>query len=864
VNFESMFKKQQTSLAKQQIQRKKFKTGKLELNWPATPEQTAKDYRVITTREELIEYLNRCKETGYCSFDWETGPSELEHMRWENEVDELMTKRDFIEDNMKMAAQTGTKTSLNALKKALNEHDKYFETRQLYHDYSPLDPHRADICTVSLSAAPHEARVLFLSHEEGTQHYLSELCRDNARDSFLKDFECLILRDTNVKKIAYNLNFETKMAMKYGIYIGMPAIDPFVMIVRTLQAVNPKEIEDPKMPAKGKGLKQMTLKYLKVQMSEFTSVVEDAGVNFFNEVSTDYPNAIKYSAEDSDYSLQLYLYFNDIAKQVVIERELVTSSDLIDRYGSLIDTVEIYNKPYGNYSEWLHAIEMPFARVIGQMEYHGFTWNEEKAHEVKKTAENAMEAAKLKIRHIGQKVFNEMQEEEPNNPMLNEIAHITDIDPGKTGKNSSVRFLLFDVLGCPQPTLSEKTGKANMDHNSILDMKFMVTHNLTTLDDEECVDVDIPESGSLTPVQIRAQEILNSNPYKYKNHILELLEAIEDVQKFGVLLSSHIYGREKFLHPMTGRIHARFTPWTETSRLNSSQPNGQNVPRPDTDEFGIRNVYQAAANKVLLLIDYSGFELRLMAWASKDQNMLDIFNNDGDMHRRTAATLTGKKEDDITKEERISAKSGNFGIGYCGTAWALQRTYKRFGNRKSIEFCDKVVQAVKKTYPRIVEWQLECAAKSRRTGYAETIFGYRRVLPNINSINHKLRAADERRASNTPIQGSAADIMKKSQNAIYDKIAEDTWNERYDGVPSLFVHGRVDQIQQFHDELVMEVDNDPAIFEPVVEWIINKMQEEPVPNFPLQLIADPEIAFKGWGDKEDYWKWLKQYESESK
>jgi len=893
-------KPQQRSLARSRTNVKSTTTSSI-VQWPDTPTQEHKDYRVITTREELLQYFDRCKMTGLCSFDWETGPSQAEHERWEEELGTLMDKRDLIEENLKLAT---TKTQIRAITALLKTHDKLIDSREENYNYSPLDPHRAEICTVSLSAVPHEARVLFLSHEEGSLGYEHDTL------AFMLDFQQYILMNKSVKKIAYNLNFETKMSLKYGVYIGMPAIDPFVMIVRTLQAIKPNEIVDPKLPAKDKGLKQMTLRWLKVKMNEFTSVVEDSGHNFFNEMSSDDPTALLYSAEDSDYSLQLYLYFDEIARQIKIDREIIKYGrhyNLINADGTELSGMckddDVYDKPYANYSEWLHAIEMPFARVVGQMEFHGFTWNKEKAQETTQLAEDAMENAKDTISQIGrnfydktsqkftnlikQKVGIEFYEDyhdmiydlsidelkenfgedkvneledliERSEKKLEEISSIKNIDPGKTGKNGEVRFLLFDVLKCPIAERSEKTDKPKMDHNSILDMRFMVRHKLITLDDEEYIDIDIPKSGSLTPVQIRAQEILNSNPYEYANEILELLDAIEKVQKFGVLLSSHIYGREKYLHPMTGRIHARFTPWTETSRLNSSRPNGQNVPRPDTDEFGIRNVYQAAPGKVLLLIDYSGFELRLMAWASKDENMLDIFNSNGDMHRKTAATLTGKKEEDITKEERISAKSGNFGIGYCGTAWALQRTYKKFGSRRSLEYCDKVVTAVKNTYPRIPLWQQECAAISRKTGYAETIFGYRRLLPYINSMDRKSRSGDERRASNTPIQGSAADIMKKAQNAVYDKIAHDTLKEDETGVRQLFAHTRVNQIQQFHDELVLEVDNDIEIIKAVVEWTVNTMQEEPIPNFPLKLIAEPEIAVKGWGDKEDYYEWLER------
>lgn len=835
--------------------------------YPITPVQTEKDYTVITTLDQLMDCFDKCREHNLCSFDWETGPSEEEEDRWEAELSDLMDTRDVCEEELKLATSP---SAIKAANKVLKDFDKEIDEKEDYFKLAPLDPHRAKICTCSISYKPNQACVVFLQHDTGSQHFLSHLTRAEALAIFLKQFEEHILSCRMIEKIAYNLSFETKMLLKYGVYVQKPVVDPFIMIVRVLQVINTPNHLDMKAPAKGKGLKQMTLKYLGVKMSNFTTVVEDSGHSFFSEMSTDDPTATLYSAEDSDYSLQLYLYFKYLAEQITIERKVVDSrqhrSEILneDRKVIKVEVEEelLYDKPFANYYEWLHEIEMPFARVIGQMEYHGFTWNNEKAEEVEQLAVTAMNKAVNKIKEIGKQAYIIMKEQCNNDAaIMMGYDFLLDINPGKTGKVEAVRELLFNVLGCPTPNLSDKTGKANMDHNSILDMKFMVTNNLTDLNDEIYVDIDINDSKYDESDRKRYAEIQTGNPYPHKELILELLTVIEDVQKFGVLLSSHIYGRKKFVNPVTNRIHARFTQWTETSRLNSSTPNGQNVPRKDTDPFLIRNIYQAAKDKVLLLIDYSGFELRLMAWASRDENMLDIFTNNGDMHARTAATLTGKKECDITKEERISAKSGNFGIGYGGTKYALQRTYKKFGVRHSLEFCDKVVDAVKLTYPGIVIWQKECAILAKHRGYAETIFGYRRMLPNINSMNRQLKMADERKASNTPIQGSAADIMKKSQNAIYDLIAKDTYRKRFFKEDNMFNHDKVNQIQQFHDELVLEVDNDPELIKYVQKTVQTIMEEDPIPYFPVKIAVDTEIAVKGWGDKEPFNKWIEKQET---
>lgn len=860
MNLSELLNVENRSLAR----KTKPKTLNSKIQWPDVPVQEQKKYIVVTSLEGLEECFDHCKRTGYCSFDWETAPSDEERDRWNEELADLMDQRDVFEDEVNSAKNSSSIMLYKSAKKLLDEFDKQIDEKELFFKYSPLDPHRAKICTCSICPEPHVVYVFFLCHTSGSRHFLMEKSREEALQIFLTEFERSMLSNTEIEKIAYNLSFETKMSLKYGIYIRKPASDPFILIVRTLQVVDQASIMNPKTPAAGKGLKKMTAKYLQVQMNDFKEVVENSGNEFFDELSTDDETAVIYSAEDSDYSLQLFLYFKEVADQIKIERnEVKYATEIIDINNQKIkNTTTDFDKPYATYFEWLHEIEMPFARVIGQMEYHGFTWNEEKAAQVKKEAEVAMEKAVEKIRNIGKKVYKVFTDKAEDENIKVYLEPLLNINPGKTGKNESVRFLLFDVLGCPVPSISDKTDKPNMDHSSILDMIFMVNHNLTEIDDEKYLDSDIDISQFNESERTRISEIRNKSKYPYKELILELLEAIEQVQKFGGLLSTHIYGREQWVNPVTKRIHAHFTQWTETARLNSSKPNGQNVPRKDTDPFLIRNVYQAAKGKVLLLFDYAAFELRLIAWASGDKTMLEIFNNNGDMHTKTAATLTGKKEEDVTKLERMSAKSGNFGIGYCGTAYALQRTYRKFGLRHTLEFCNKVVNAVKLTYPGIEVWQDECKAKSKKTGYAETIFGYRRVLPYINNMNRQLRSADERRSSNTPIQGSAADIMKRAQNSIYDLIARDTYLKK-NGFDSIFTHDRVNQIQQFHDELVIELDNDKELILQTVEKIKSIMEKEPLSDFPLKLVVDTEIATSGWGDKQSFNEWLKSNSGDS-
>lgn len=275
----------------------------------------------------------------------------------------------------------------------------------------------------------------------------------------------------------------------------------------------------------------------------------------------------------------------------------------------------------------------------------------------------------------------------------------------------------------------------------------------------------------------------------------------------------------------------------------------------------MRELYKAPEGKVLFLIDESGFELRLTAWRSKCPVMIPAFLNNEDLHRKTAARNFNKDPKDITKHERSVSKAANFGSVYGGTEYALQSTFKKDGIRKSLPECKKLVDAVKLTYPGIPRYQVDAVIIARETGYAETIYGFKRLLPYINSGNGFERGQDERRAQNTPIQGSAADIMKLAQNRVYDITAKDSYLSR---VPfpavdynPIFVHGHVANIAQIHDEMILEIDDDPALVKAIAEEVKRIMEIPPLPGFPVPLEAEASIAYV-WKNKVSLEEWLKQ------
>lgn len=570
-------------------------------------------------------------------------------------------------------------------------------------------PNFLTVYDMSLSAACDEARAIFIDNP-GANQFEPGLSRSEARKRLFDTLEQYFFTNHKIVKIAVNMNFETKFTAKYGKYILMPCADPFIAWIRLSQLLLPNKIKNPKRPYVGKGLKPMTKEVFGVQMSEFTSVLERNQALFFDQVPNDEHDALSYCCEDSDYAVQHYLYWDEVAKQI--------SND---------------NEVYPTYSDWLKNIEMPFTRVTGIMEYWGMKWDSDIAQVKREEAKNAIEIAAQTMKDLAASVG------------------IKDLNVGVGGKTKDVKSFVFDTLKLPAAAWSDKTKDPSLDSNALMDMIFMLENKLEDPDEEKYLETPLPEEWEMvdpdlsyqdqrllwpreyTTAEVKRIRIARREEHPYKDIGIKFLKSMQTIQKYATLLSSHVEGREKYVNPVTGRIHAKYEPWTETARLASNSPNGQNVPRPDNDELGVRNFYKAEPGKVFLLEDESGFELRLTAWKSGCEVMRKAFRDHEDLHRKTAATMTGKPEAEVTKHERSGAKAGNFGSVYGGTEHALQKTFKKMGLRKSLPECKKIVDAVMKTYPGIPRMQVNAKVKARETGYAETIYGYKRLLPAINS-----------------------------------------------------------------------------------------------------------------------------------
>jgi DNA polymerase-1 len=262
------------------------------------------------------------------------------------------------------------------------------------------------------------------------------------------------------------------------------------------------------------------------------------------------------------------------------------------------------------------------------------------------------------------------------------------------------------------------------------------------------------------------------------------LIAYREVMK---LLTTYIELLPKAVNPRTGRIHTSFHQTsTATGRLSSSDPNLQNVPTRTEVGGRIRQAFVAPYGSVLLGADYSQIELRVLAHLSGDRNLIDALTRGLDLHRLTASYLFSVPEDAVTPSQRDAAKRINFGILYGISAFGLAREIGT-SNAEAKAYIDRFFSA----YPDVRVFVDASVRRATERGFVETLLGRRRPLPDIGSRNVARRNFDQRNAVNTPIQGSAADLIKLAMIDIDRRMASEKWPAR--------------MLVQIHDELVFEV-----------------------------------------------------------
>jgi len=291
------------------------------------------------------------------------------------------------------------------------------------------------------------------------------------------------------------------------------------------------------------------------------------------------------------------------------------------------------------------------------------------------------------------------------------------------------------------------------------------------------------------------------------------------------LKSTYLDALVKMVNPSTGRIHTSFNQTvTATGRLSSSNPNLQNIPVRGEEGKEIRKGFVAEKGHYLLAADYSQVELRVFAHYSKDPSFVEAFKRDDDIHSKTASEILGVAKDAVTPDMRRIAKAINFGIIY---GMGSQRLSEELGidNKTAKNYID----AYYKRYQGVARYREEMIAMAREKGYVTTLFNRRRYLPEINHGKQRIRAEAERMAINTPIQGTAADLIKKAMINIHNRLRRENLKTK--------------MLLQVHDELVFEVPEDE------IDLIRSMVKEEMEGVHPLDVPLKVDIKTgKNWDE----------------
>ena len=370
-------------------------------------------------------------------------------------------------------------------------------------------------------------------------------------------------------------------------------------------------------------------------------------------------------------------------------------------------------------------------------------------------------------------------------------AMIGDVDIGANASTQALKNYLFRDLGLPIMKVTERNAEAADDQTMIM---------------------------------------LSEWCAKNRPEYVPLFASIQEYRKWSKLKTTYIDGYLRFINPATGRIHCDLLPLaTETGRFAARNPNLQNCPRKTNDPIGIRSFILAPEGHVLVSCDFSQIELRVGAFYCRDPKMLDTYRSGGDIHAATTSVIFGipyeqavDKNAPDYKERRTIAKNVNFGVFYGLFARGLLRTLRfKAGLDKSFDECQEIIDNLKAGYPNLSSWQTDVKRQSASDGYAETYLGRRRYLPGFKETDWGKRSFAERCALNTPIQGTAADILKLALGRLIEGLPERPW---------------LRPLLQIHDELVFELPT--GKLEEAVTFIQACMDAQPFPEMDVPIVAE--------------------------
>ncbi|MBR4857696.1 MAG: bifunctional 3'-5' exonuclease/DNA polymerase [Clostridia bacterium] len=432
----------------------------------------------------------------------------------------------------------------------------------------------------------------------------------------------------------------------------------------------------------------------------------------------------------------------------------------------------------------VESIESPTAVYLGIMKYNGVPIDYPLMLSRKEEAETAMQRIKDEIGFI-----------------------VGDVPIGANCSTKAFKDYLFKTLGLPILKTTESNKEAADDMTMVL-LK-------------EWCDTNRPE-------------------------LSKLFTLVQEYRKWGKIKSTYIDGYLKHRNSETGNIHPDlFALSTDTGRMNCRNPNAQNMPRKTNDPIGVRSFIKAPDDCLILSLDFSQIELRVGAFYCRDEVMMDTYRKGGDIHAATTSVIFGvsyeqaqDKHSENYKENRTIAKNVNFGTFYGLFPRGLQKTLKfKAGVEKTENECEEIIENLKAGYKGLTSWQEETKAIASKRVYSETWLGRRRYLPNIKSDNWGQRSFAERCALNTPIQGTAADILKIAIVRIMCGLPDRPW---------------LKPILQIHDELTFVIPKDKLT--EAVLFIKACMEEQPFPEFDLPLVAEASAGetFGSMEELEDF------------
>lgn len=318
-----------------------------------------------------------------------------------------------------------------------------------------------------------------------------------------------------------------------------------------------------------------------------------------------------------------------------------------------------------------------------------------------------------------------------------------------------------------------------------------------------------------------AESVLQELAFDYR-----LPEVILEYRRLSKLVSTYIDALPKRVNPHTHRVHTSYNQAVAaTGRLSSSEPNLQNIPIRSEEGRLIRTAFIAPKDHVLLAADYSQIELRIMAHLSQDSNLQRAFANGWDIHTATASEIFSVPQNDVSLEQRRRAKAVNFGLIYGMSSFGLAKQL-RVERQEAQHYIDRYFHR----YPGVLEYMETTRQLAHKQGYVETLFGRRLYLPEINAKNIMRQRAAERMAINAPMQGTAADIIKKAMLAIAD------WQKKLPDESTRM-------IMQVHDELVFEVHKNSI---DMATSIIRKLMEHTV-ELSVPLLVSMGVG-SNWDD----------------